>query len=55
MAQKPHCDCMGSGWLRENIISKICIPYLPKRLRELDRDDHYHRTIRCPVCNEGGD
>ena len=45
------CDlCLGSKLVRKNTISGTMIPFLPKRLRDIDRDDNWHKTISCPEC-----
>ncbi len=42
--------CLGSGFVRRNTISGETIPFLPKRLRDIDREDNYHKTIECLAC-----
>lgn len=42
--------CLGVGLVRINDQSKVVTPWLPKRLREIDKNEQYLKTAPCPAC-----
>lgn len=39
--------CLGSSLVRESTCGGVTIPFLPRRLREIDKEDYYHKTVPC--------
>lgn len=47
--------CLGTRWVRKNPYSGVMLPWLPKHMRDVDREGHILKDEPCPKCNADGE